>query len=291
MAQPFEHAVMTTLGIKLLNDAQAGECNIEFTRFAIGDGLYSEEEKERASLEKMDALKNEKKSYSILSKKKQNDNAIILTTNISNYDTEEEKVLVTEGFYINEIAVFARAKGSENEIMYSIAVVSAERGDYMPAYNGYNPAQIIQDYLVSVNNATDAQVIVKNGAYALQEDVNELRENVDTMQTNIDEIQKSIGGTTDIESKLAEKANGKGISFYVSEGIPYLTYEDNSSDEDTSGDYIETDGAPVATSEDVPEIINTIFNGGTIEEEESSELVGNEATEEDVSEIIDSIFK
>ena len=264
MAQPFEHAVMTALGIKLLNNAQAGECNIEFTRFAIGDGLYSEEEKERTSLEKMDALKNEKKSYSILSKKKQNDNAIILTTNISNYDAEEEKALVTEGFYINEIAVFARAKGSETEIMYSIAVVSAECGDYMPPYNGYNPAQIIQDYLVSVNNATDAQIVVKNGAYALQEDVNAMQ---------------------------LQKANGKGISFYVSGGIPYMTYEDNSSDEDTSGDDIETDGAPVATSEDVPEMINTIFNGGTIEEEDNSELVGNEATEEDVSEIIDSIFK
>lgn len=259
MAQPFENAVMTTRGIKLLNDAQAGECNIEFTRFAIGDGSYSDDEKARTSLEKLDALKNEKKSYSILSKKKQNDNAIILTTNISNYDAEQEKAIVTEGFYINEIAVFARAKGSETEIMYSIAVVSVECGDYMPAYNGYNPAQIIQDYLVSVNNATDAQIVVKNGAYALQEDVNAMQ---------------------------VEKANGKGISFYVSEGIPYMTYEDNSSDE---GDDI--DGAPVATSEDVPEIINTIFNGGTIEEEDNSELVGNEATEEDVSEIIDSIFK
>lgn len=264
MAQPFEYAVMTNSGIKLLNDAQAGECSIEFTRFAVGDGVYSAEEKERVSLGKMQALKSEKKSYSILSRRKENDNAIILTTNISNYDMEEEKAIVTEGFYINEIAVFARATGSEDEVMYSLAVVSGEFGDYMPSYNGYNPAQIIQEYLVSVNNAEDAQIIAKNGAYALQDDVNK---------------------------ELSKKANGKGISFYVSEGILYMTYEDDNPDEGSSGDDIETDGAPVATSEDVPEMINTIFNGGTIEEEYNSELVGNEATEEDVSEIIDSIFK
>lgn len=264
MAQPFEYAVMTNLGIKLLNAAQAGECTIEFTRFAVGDGVYSVEEKERVALGKREALKNEKKSYSILSKRKENNNAIILTTNISNYDMEANVALITEGFYINEIAIFAREVGSEDEVMYSLAVVSGEYGDYMPPYNGYNPAQIIQEYLVSVNNAENAQIIAKNGAYALQEDV-----------TN----------------ELAKKADGKGISFYVSDGIAYMTYEDDSSNEDTSGDNIETDGAPIATSEDVQESVNAIFNGGTIEDEGSSELIGNEATEEEVSEIIDSIFK
>ena len=182
MAQPFENAVMTSLGIKLLNDAQAGECNIEFTRIAVGDGTYSAEEKERSSLETMESLKNEKETYSILSKKKQNDNAIILTTNISNYDDVEEKAIVTEGFYINEIAVFARAKGTEDEVMYSIAVVSGEFGDYMPPYNGYNPAQIIQSYLVSVNNADDAKIVVQSGAYALQKDLEECQDELNKLK-------------------------------------------------------------------------------------------------------------
>lgn len=182
MAQPFKNAVMTNLGIKLLNDAQAGECSIEFTRIAVGDGSYSAEEKERASLETMEALKHEKETYSILSKKKQNDNAIVLTTNISNYDDVEEKAIVTEGFYINEIAVFARPKGTEDEVMYSIAVVSGELGDYMPPYNGYNPAQIIQSYLVSVNNADDAKIVVQSGAYALQKDLEECQSELNKLK-------------------------------------------------------------------------------------------------------------
>ena len=181
MAQPFEHAVMTRSGIKLLNNAQAGECSIEFTRIAVGDGQYSTEEKDRGTLEKMEALKHEKESYEILSKKKQNDNAVILTTNISNYDVEAGKALITEGFYINEIAVFARAKGTEIEVMYSIAVVSGETGDYMPPYNGYNPAQIIQSYLVSVNNSEDAQIVVHPGAYALKEDLEETQKELEKL--------------------------------------------------------------------------------------------------------------
>lgn len=195
MAQPFRYAAMTKEGIKLLNNAQSGECVMEFTRIAVGDGQYSEEEKNRAELEKMNALKHEKASYEILSKKKQNDNAIILTTNISNYDVEEGKALITEGFYINEIAVFAREKDSENEVMYSIAVVDRENGDYMPSYNGYNPAQIIQSYLVSVNNAEEAKIVVQPGAYALQQDL------IDTQK----ELEKVKESTETIANALLDK--------------------------------------------------------------------------------------
>lgn len=195
MAQPFRYAAMTKEGIKLLNNAQSGECVMEFTRIAVGDGQYSEEEKNRAELEKMNALKHEKASYEILSKKKQNDNAIILTTNISNYDVEEGKALITEGFYINEIAVFAREKDSENEVMYSIAVVDRENGDYMPPYNGYNPAQIIQSYLVSVNNAEEAKIVVQPGAYALQQDL------IDTQK----ELEKVKESTETIANALLDK--------------------------------------------------------------------------------------
>ena len=195
MAQPFRYAAMTKEGIKLLNNAQSGECVMEFTRIAVGDGQYSEDEKNRAELEKMNALKHEKASYEILSKKKQNDNAIILTTNISNYDVEEGKALITEGFYINEIAVFAREKDSENEVMYSIAVVDRENGDYMPPYNGYNPAQIIQSYLVSVNNAEEAKIVVQPGAYALQQDL------IDTQK----ELEKVKESTETIANALLDK--------------------------------------------------------------------------------------
>ena len=38
MPQPFNNAVMTNAGARLLTRAQAGEIKIEFTRIAVGNG-------------------------------------------------------------------------------------------------------------------------------------------------------------------------------------------------------------------------------------------------------------
>lgn len=195
MAQPFNNAVMPNCGIKLLNDAQAGECTIEFTRIAIGNGEYTEEEKERSELIKATGLKSEKKSYKINSKKKVNDNSIVLTCNITNYDESSKKALITEGFYINEIAVYAKAAGTENEILYSIAVTSGNTGDYMPPYNGYNPASIIQSYVVSVNNASDVKVSVDLGVYALQKDLEECQNELEKIKESTVNIATALMDT------------------------------------------------------------------------------------------------
>lgn len=45
MPQPFNNAVMTNAGARLLTRAQAGEIKIEFTRIATGNGSYTAQEK------------------------------------------------------------------------------------------------------------------------------------------------------------------------------------------------------------------------------------------------------
>ena len=45
----------------------------------------------------------------------------------------------------------------------------------MPPYNGYNPAQIIQDYFATVNNSAEV-TINSTGAALLVEDANKLRD-------------------------------------------------------------------------------------------------------------------
>jgi len=215
MAQPFNHAVMTQTGIELLNKAQAGECTIEFTRIAVGDGIYTKEEKERENMESFETLKSERGSYDIVSKEVVNDNAIILRTLISNYDDATETILVKEGFYINEIGVFAREQGSDIEVLYSVAVSTGSTGDYMPAYNGY-PAQIMQGYLIAVNNAAETTIIVKNDVYALQESVDELLQKIDTIENAC--------------------AKGEGIEFSVVDGILCVTYDDGTEEIEAKGD-------------------------------------------------------
>ena len=269
MAQPYNLAVMPKCGIALLNSAQAGECKIEFTRIAIGSGTYTEEEKSKSKLLDATGLKKEEKSYSINSKKKINNNSVALSCDITNYDEQTQQALITESFYINEIAIFARAYGTTQEILYSIAVTSGDTGDYMPGYNGYNPASIIQDYIVTINSASDIKIQVRPGEYALQADMNEVLLKIEALMQSV-----------------SNKVNGAGVTFTIVDGKPYITFDD----EGTPEPY-ETDEAPVITEEESDKIVNAIFGDEDIDfYTDDSVLQGNEATQEDIDSMIEEIF-
>lgn len=177
MPQPFNNAVMTDDGIALLTKAQAGEVRIEFTCMAAGSGEYTADEKSLAYLQECTALKSWKNSYPLSSISVFKEHSVKITAFIMNYDAVRKEVLVEEGYYINEIGLFAKPLGGadDTEVLYSIAVTAGDRGDFMPPYNGYNVAQITQDYYVTVNNSA-AITIDTTGAPALAEDIQTVRE-------------------------------------------------------------------------------------------------------------------
>lgn len=70
MAQPFSNATITNSGLELINRSQLGECVIEFTRIAVGDGIYTKAEKNREMLAKMTELKTKEKVTAFTQKKK-----------------------------------------------------------------------------------------------------------------------------------------------------------------------------------------------------------------------------
>jgi len=157
MPQPFNNAVLTNAGARLLTSAQAGETKIEFTRIAVGRGSYTKEEKMLSSLQDMEALKSLRNSYPLSNIEIYSDYSVKLRALITNQDPATGEILVTQGYYINEMGLYAKPVGTEDdsEILYSIVVTSGENGDFMPPYNGYNPVQIIQDYFVTVNNSAE----------------------------------------------------------------------------------------------------------------------------------------
>ena len=177
MPQPFNNAVMTDDGIALLTKAQAGEVRIEFTRMAAGSGEYTADEKSLAYLQECTALKSLKNSYPLSGVTVFKEHSVKITAFIMNYDAVRKEVLVEEGYYINEIGLFAKPLGGadDTEILYSIAVTAGDRGDFMPPYNGYNVAQITQDYYVTVNNSA-AITIDATGAPALAEDIQTVKD-------------------------------------------------------------------------------------------------------------------
>jgi hypothetical protein len=186
MAQLFNSAVMTDNGASLLTRAAAGQITIEFTHMAVGNGTYSDGEKAVSSLQKRAALKAQKNTYPISDVTAYTSTCVKMTAIISNYDSVAQKALITSGYYINEIGIFAKAKGAADStaVLYSIAVVSGTQGDYMPLYNGYNPAQIVQEYLATVNSTANITINTA-GAAALKDDFDALKADVESDEVKL----------------------------------------------------------------------------------------------------------
>lgn len=167
MPQLFNNAVMTNKGANLLVRAQAGQIKLQFTRMAVGNGTYASSEKTIQALQKATKLKSQKNTYALSAVNVYSEHSVKVTALITNYDSVKQSVLVSAGYYINEIGLFAKPQGAADseEVLYSIAVVAGDNGDFMPPYNGYNPAQIVQDYYATVDNST--QVTIQTAGAAL----------------------------------------------------------------------------------------------------------------------------
>ena len=92
MPQPFNNAVVTDAGTELLIKAQFGEAAIEFTRIAVGDGIYMEEEKDTKILQQATGLKSMKNTFGISGITISSENSVKITALITNYNiiTEED---------------------------------------------------------------------------------------------------------------------------------------------------------------------------------------------------------
>ncbi len=193
MPQLYNNAVITDAGLVLLDRVQAGTASIQFTRMVTGDGTYTANEKTSSALQKYTGLKSEKNSYPLSSVGTVPDGGIKLTALITNQDPATGATLVSEGYYINEIGLFAREKGGADstEVLYSIAIARGDNGDYMPPYGGHAPVQIVQEYHAKVGNATSV-TISSAGAVMLAEDA----------QREFEDLKRMIGEGGAIGEKI-----------------------------------------------------------------------------------------
>lgn len=179
MPQPFNNAVMTNKGAALLTKAQAGQCKIEFVKIVVGNGSYTEAEKTLAALQARTALKSPRNEYTLSDIYVFSDHSVKVTALITNQDPVTKRTLVTSGYYINEMGLYAKEQGAADStaILYSVTTTAGTNGDFMPPYNGYNPAQITQDYYATVNNSLEVK-INSAGAALLVEDANVIMDDV-----------------------------------------------------------------------------------------------------------------
>lgn len=163
----FGAAVLTQKGLNLVAKAQAGQAIIKFTKAAAGDGSYSDGE----SLSGLTSLKSQRQEMPINDVAVVNENTVYLKFVISNFSDNQT---VNRGYYVKEVGVFAEDP-EEGEILYAVAVAVNDQWDYMPAYNGLHAATILMEFYTEVCNAESVTIISGSGAYALQEDLEDLR--------------------------------------------------------------------------------------------------------------------
>lgn len=209
MPQPFQNAVMTCAGAMLLTRAQAGEIKIEFTRIAIGDGVYKENEKSFSALQAQEGLKAQKNSYALSGIEVYSEHSVKITALITNQDTATGAGLVEDGYFINEMGLYAKEKGRDDdtEVLYSIAVTAGEYGDFMPPYNGFSAAQIIQEYYATVNHSAEI-TIQTSGAFVLAQDFEKFKAD---MRESIAGIEERLQWLTSLLCSYQYNRAGKAI--------------------------------------------------------------------------------
>lgn len=236
MPQPFNNAVITNAGAQVITRAQAGEeTRIEFTHIAIGDGIYEETEKTMSFLQDQTALRSQKNIYTLSNINIHSEHSVKVTAIITNQNPATGETLIDEGFFINEMGLFAKIWEGENctEILYSIAITSGEHGDFMPPYNGYNPAQIIQDYFATVSNSADITINTVGAVPTIEQMETALDNKADLdgngkllkSQMPVTEAIATLHeGETSVTCTLEELDSNSSISVYAN--VPGVGYTD-----------------------------------------------------------------
>lgn len=170
MPQSFEKAVMTDAGAALLARSISESVSLEFTAIVIGDGTYSAAEKTSAALKQRTALKSSKMSYAPSAVSRESGSTVKVSAVISN-TTPEAQPLFSQGFYINEVGLVAKLSNQSQTVLFSVCVTAGDQGDYLPAFTGDNPAQVVQDYLTAVSSEANVSFDMPLSAYALASDV------------------------------------------------------------------------------------------------------------------------
>lgn len=204
----FNSAVLTRKGNELLIDAAAGN-KITFTRMIVGCGEYTDAERERRELEKMESLKDAKQEFTFSAYKKVSEQCFLLTAVISNRE-------LTKGYKITEIGIYGKISDDSEDFLCSIAVTnSIEESDTFPPYNGLQECQIVQDYYVTISPDAEVTVITK-GASVLIEDFLATIENIrQEFEEKINTLKRSFQDGVDRICNFL-----KGLGFTPSANSP-----------------------------------------------------------------------
>ena len=211
--------ILTNKGRELLAKAINNETKINVTKFKIGAGYNTGNDRELTDL-------LDKRNEFPVNSYERKENGIVEFTFIVSNKTGTGESTITNSYKILEMGIFAQ-DDSGTEILY--AYNKGTDGDYIPVYNGKNAIDIVEKCIIIIDQAANLTVKIDDSMTYLT------RESADRRYLEIQALAKIIGleyggNIQDTGAKVTGK-------FYYDKALKYyyecisnnnLTYNDGS---------------------------------------------------------------
>ena len=211
--------ILTNKGRELLAKAINNETKINVTKFKIGAGYNTGNDRELTDL-------LDKRNEFPVNSYERKENGIVEFTFIVSNKTGTGESTITNSYKISEMGIYAQ-DDSGTEILY--AYNKGTDGDYIPVYNGKNAIDIVEKCIIIIDQAATLNVTIDSSMTYLT------RESADRRYLEIQALAKIIG--LEFGGNIQDtgaKVTGK---FYYDKALKYyyecivnnsLTYNDGS---------------------------------------------------------------
>nr|DAR68295.1 MAG TPA: tail collar fiber protein [Caudoviricetes sp.] len=169
--------ILTNKGRELLAKAINNETKINITKFKIGAGYNTGNDRELTDL-------LDKRNEFPVNSYERKENGIVEFTFIVSNKTGSGTSTITNSYKISEMGIYAQ-DDSGTEILY--AYNKGTDGDYIPVYNGKNAIDIVEKCIIIIDQAANLNVTIDNSMTYLT------RESADRRYLEIQALAKIIG--------------------------------------------------------------------------------------------------
>ena len=168
---------ITNKGRELLARAMNNETKINVTKFKIGAGYNTGNDRELTDL-------LDKRNEFPVNSYERKENGIVEFTFIVSNKTGTGESTITNSYKISEMGIYAQ-DDSGTEILY--AYNKGTDGDYIPVYNGKNAIDIVEKCIIIIDQAATLNVTIDNSMTYLT------RDSADRRYLEIQALSKIIG--------------------------------------------------------------------------------------------------
>ena len=211
--------ILTNKGRELLAKAINNETKINITKFKIGAGYNTGNDRELTDL-------LDKRNEFPVNSYERKENGIVEFTFIVSNKTGTGESTITNSYKISEMGIYAQ-DDSGTEILY--AYNKGTDGDYIPVYNGKNAIDIVEKCIIIIDQAANLTVKIDDSMTYLT------RESADRRYLEIQALAKIMG--LEFGGNIQDTGTKTTGKFYYDKALKYyyeciannsLTYNDGS---------------------------------------------------------------